>query len=176
MTFNEPGEVRFHPNDGCPLFSESLEEHLVAVSRGESPNRGRFCGNCYTPLSRDTAACPHCSEDTRAGRRPVDSVPDAVMDALREQRKTEARWVNGLAYIGLLIAVVGGIAFVLTVPILKDRLLYATIVYAVILLVGGRSLAGVLGGYYGDRIGFERARAKTRAAWDAHVEARDTAS
>lgn len=173
MTFDQPGEARFRPDDGCPLFSEALEEHLVAVSRGEAPNRGRFCGNCYTPIGRDTRACPHCQEDTQTGHRPVDAVPDEVMEALRVQRKTEARWVNGLAYIGLLIAVVGGIALVLVVPFFRDRLIYATIVYAVILLIGGRGLAAVLGGYYGDRIGFERARAKTRATWDGLLEARE---
>ncbi len=173
MTFDQPGEARFRPDDGCLLFSEALEEHLVAVSRGEAPNRGRFCGNCYTPIGRDTRACPHCHEDTQTGHRPVDAVPDEVMEALRVQRKTEARWVNGLAYIGLLIAVVGGIALVLIVPFFRDRLIYATIVYAVILLIGGRGLAAVLGGYYGDRIGFERARARTRATWDELVEARE---
>ncbi|MCK9486580.1 MAG: hypothetical protein M0R73_07745 [Dehalococcoidia bacterium] len=175
MTFDDPQESRFRPDDGCPLFSEALEEHLVSVSRGEAPNRGRFCGNCYTPVGRDSLRCPHCGEEFATGRKTVDSVPVEVMDALREQRKVEARWVNGLAYIGLLTAVVGGIVFVLTVPFLKDRLLYATIVYALILIVGGRVLAGFLGGYFGDRIGYERARARTRAMWDAHVAAREGA-
>ena len=175
MSFDEPGEVRYRPDDGVPLFSTSLEEHLVAVSRGQAPNRGRFCGNCYTPIGPDTQRCPHCGEDTKAGRRPVNSVPDTVMQALRAQRKTESRWVTGLAYLGLLIAVVGGIVFVLTVPVLKDRLIYATIAYGVILLIGGRGLAAVLGGYYGDRIGYERARAKTRAAWEQIVAERDAA-
>ncbi|MDA1010656.1 MAG: hypothetical protein O2888_04190 [Chloroflexi bacterium] len=103
------------------------------------------------------------------------AVPDEVLEALRLQRKTESRWVNGLAYLGLLIAVVGGISLVLVVPFFRERLIYATIVYAVILLIGGRGLAAILGGYYGDRIGFERARARTRATWDRHVADRDGA-
>jgi hypothetical protein len=174
VSFDDPQDVRFHPDDGCPLFSEALEEHLVAVSRGESPNRGRFCGNCYTPVARETVRCVHCSEEFATGRKTVNAVPEEVMEALREQRKIEARWVNGLAYIGLLIAVVGGIVFVLTVPVLKDRLLYATIAYGLILLIGGRVLAGVLGGYVGDRMGYERARARTRATWEALVASRDS--
>ncbi|MEX1022650.1 MAG: zinc ribbon domain-containing protein [Dehalococcoidia bacterium] len=173
MTFDDPGDIRYRPDDDCPIFSEALEAHLVAVSRGESPNRGRFCGNCYTPLGPATPRCPHCGEDTAGGRRPVTTVPDAILEALRRQRAVEARWVNGLAYIGLLIAVVGGILFVLTVPFLKERLLYATIVYASILLIGGRALAGVLGGYVGDRVGFERARAGTRARWTRWVAERE---
>jgi len=167
MTFDQPGEQRFRPDDGCPLFSQALEDHLVAVSRGEAPNRGRFCGNCYTPISATTRACPHCAEDTTTGRRPVSAVPDVITEALRRQRKTESRWVTNMAYLGLLIAIFGGLAFVLAVPFLQDSLIWATLVYGLILLIGGRALAGVLGGYYGDRIGFERARARTRATWDA---------
>jgi len=166
-------EVRFRPDDGCPLFSEALEEHLVAVSRGEAPSRGRFCGNCYTPVGPTTAECAHCHEDLVQGRKPVTIVPEPITEALRAQRKTESRWVNGLAYVGLLIAIVGGITFVLALPALRDRLLYATIVYAIILLIGGRTLAGVLGGYFGDRWGYERARARTRATWAQWTAERD---
>ena len=43
----------------------------------------------------------------------------------------------------------------LGIPYLRGNLIAATIAYVIILLVGGRVLAGVLGGYYGDRIGFE---------------------
>jgi hypothetical protein len=172
LSFDEPGEERFRPDDGCPLFSQALEDHLVAVSRGEAPNRGRFCGNCYTPISPTTEVCPNCGEHASTGRTPVTAVPDGVTEALRAQRATESRWVTWMAYLGLLIAIVGGLLFVLAVPFLKDSLIWATLVYGLILLVGGRSLAGVLGGYYGDRIGFERARAKTRATWDQMVAER----
>ncbi|MCB9483075.1 MAG: hypothetical protein H6675_03605 [Dehalococcoidia bacterium] len=175
MSFDEPGEERYRPDDGCPLFSQALEDHLVAVSRGEAPNRGRFCGNCYTPISPSTSECPHCGESTKTGRRPVNAVPDEIMETLRAQRKTESRWVTYMAYLGLLIAIVGGLLFVLAVPFLKGSLIWATVVYGLILLVGGRSLAGILGGYYGDRIGFERARANTRAAWERIVAERSTA-
>ncbi len=171
-----PGEEeRFRPDDGCPLFSERLEDHLVAFTRGELPNRGRFCGHCYTPLAGDSKRCPHCGEETSA-RPPTDRVPDAIVEVLRRQRSTEARWVNGFAYLGLLIAVVGGISLVLVIPFFKDNLIWATIFYGLILLIGGRSLAGVLGGYYGDRIGYERARTATRAAWDDWLATRDEPS
>ncbi len=168
-----PGEEqRYRPDDGCPLFSERLEEHLVAFTRGELPNRGSFCGHCYTPLAADSERCPHCDEDV-ATRAPVDRVPDEIVEVLRRQRSTESRWVNGFAYLGLLIAVVGGIALVLVIPFFKDNLIWATAAYGLILLVGGRGLAGFLGGYYGDRIGYERARRATMAAWDQWLVARD---
>lgn len=176
MSFDDPRDQRFRPEDGCPLFSQALEDHLVAVSRGQAPNRGRFCGNCYTPLGPTTPECPHCGQGTTGGLRPVTSVPDAVMEALRAQRQTESRWVTWMAYLGLLIAIVGGLAFVLTVPGIRDSLIWATVIYGLILLIGGRALAGILGGYFGDRIGYERARAKTLAAWERIVEQRTTAA
>jgi hypothetical protein len=169
----EAGESRFRPEDGCPLFSERLEEHLVAVSRGETPNRGRFCGNCYTPMSPDTAQCSHCAAPAAGDLPPVERVPDAVMTALIQQRKTESAIVNGFAYLGLLISVLGGLAIVLGIPALRENLIAAFIVYALILLIGGRGLAGLLGGYYGDRLGYRRARRGTVAAWEQIVASRE---
>jgi len=169
------GEERFRPDDGCPLFSDRLEEHIVALTRGEVPNHGRFCGNCYTPMSPETVHCPNCATDTRE-RPPVDRIPDEVVLMLRMQRKVERSWVTGFAYLGLLIAVMAGLAVVLGIPYLRGNLLPATIVYGLILFIGGRVLAGTLGGYYGDRIGFERARRNLLASWDEWVIERDHAS
>lgn len=168
-------EERFRPDDGCPIFSPRLEEHLVAVSRGETPERGTFCGNCYTPMARDTKTCPHCNESTSM-RRPVDIVPATIATALRVQRSTEGRWVNGFAYIGVLLAMVLPLAAVLGIPTVKDNLILGTAVYAPLLLVGMRVFPAIFGGYFGDRTGFEKARAKTRATWDQWVAERDNAS
>jgi hypothetical protein len=168
-------ERRYRPpvTAECPLFSARLEEHLIALSRGEAPARGRFCGHCYHPLGPDTAICPHCTNDSGSGRAAVEVVPDEVTEILRRQRKTESSIVNGFAFLGVLIAVVGGLGVVLGIPYLRDHLLPATIVYAFILLIGVRGLAGFLGGYYGDRIGYERARRNTVAAWKRFAEGRD---
>ena len=176
MSMEAPLDQRFQPDyeaDGCPLFSPRLEEHLVGVSRGETPARGRFCGNCYTPQGPEAVLCPHCHNDPERQRPPVDEVPDDVTDILRRQRSTESRWVTGFAYLGVIIAVVGGLGVVLGIPYLRDHLLPATIVYSIILLIGVRGLAGTLGGYFGDRIGYERARANTIAAWQSFEGERD---
>ena len=165
-------EERYRPDDGCPLFSPRLEAHLVAVSRGETPERGTFCGNCFTPIGRETMTCPHCAEATSV-RRPVDVVPAPIAAALRVQRKTEGQWVNGFAYIGVLIAMALPLAAVLGIPTLKDSLILGTAVYAPLLLIGMRVFPAILGGYFGDRKGFEAARAKTRAAWERWVAERD---
>ena len=172
MTEQRSGEQRFRADDGCPLFSERLEAHLLAVTRGEAPNAGRFCGHCYHPLGQRTKGCPHCGTLT-SDRRPVQRVPDEVLEMLRRQRKTESRIVNGFAYLGLTLAVVGGLGLVLGVPFLRGHLIWATVVYAAVLIVGGRVLAGVLGGYYGDRIGYERARRRLRERWREWVVERE---
>lgn len=180
MSFDDPGDVRYRPDDGCPLFSPALEDHLVAVTHGQAPNRGRFCGNCYTPLSRGSRACPHCNvavdPDERNGRRPVDAVPQPIVDALRRQRAIEARWVTGFAYLGVLFAVVSGLGIVLSIPFFRHSLLWATVFYGPYLLLGSRGFAGLLGGYWGDRIGYDRARARTRATWEQWVSERDEAT
>ena len=170
-----PQEQRFRPpvSADCPLFSERLEEHVIAASRGEAPSRGRFCGNCYTPAGRDTERCSHCDNHFEDGRAAVDIVPDEITEMLRRQRKTESTIVNSFAFLGVLIAVVAGLGVVLGIPYLRDNLLPATIAYAVILLIGVRGLAGFLGGYYGDRIGYERARKHTIASWKAFEANRD---
>ena len=59
-----PEEQRYRPEDGCPLFSERLEEHLVAVQKGREPNRGVFCGHCSS--SNDVLAS-YISGRKRAG-------------------------------------------------------------------------------------------------------------
>ena len=43
------------------------------------------------------------------------------------------------------------------------------VAYGLILLVGSRVLAGVLGGIYGDRIGYERGRRSTREHWKSYI-------
>ena len=171
MTMGD-GESRYVPDDDCPLFSERLEEQLLAVTSGAAPNAGRFCGHCYTPLGERTSVCPHCETDT-SERRPVGRVPEVVVEMLQAQRRTESRIVNGFAYLGLTLAVVGGLVLVLGVPYLREHLIWATIVYAAVLIVGGRVLAGILGGYYGDRIAYERARGRLREEWAEWVAERD---
>ena len=166
------GSERYRPDDECPLFSERLEEHLVAVLKGQAPNRGRFCGQCYTPMSGKARGCGHCETQT-GDRSPVDRVPEPIVEMLRKQRSTESWIVNSFAFGGLAIALVGGLLIVLGIPAVRGNLIWATILYGLILLVGGRVLAGVLGGYYGDRVAYARARNTLRESWASFVEERD---
>ena len=167
------GERRLDHDDDCPLFSARLEEHLVAVSRGELPRAGRFCGHCYTPMSPQRARCAHCGEEAASGRGPVSAVPEEVMAMLRRQRKTERAWVTGYAYLGLGLAIVCGLALVLGLPPLRENLIGATVAYALVLIIGGRAAAGLLGGGIGDRRGYERARSRLLTEWEEWLVRRD---
>ena len=160
-------ESRFKPDDDCPLFSLSLENHLVDVLNGVVPNRGSFCPYCFSPVGAQEALCAECQLDSTLTER-LNQVPEEIVVALKNQRSIESRWVNGFAYLGVLIAVVGGIAFVLATPIFDDRLIYATVAYGLILLVGSRVLAGFLGGYFGDQIGYSKGRVQTIKAWESY--------
>src|SRR5262245_14051983 len=109
-------EQRYVPNDDCPLFSPRLEEHIVLFTRGELPNRGRFCGNCYTPIAPESTECPHCHQRTEGALQPVEQIPDQVIWMLREQRRTESTIVNSFAYAGFIIVILVGLAIVLGIP------------------------------------------------------------
>ena len=61
----------------------------------------------------------------------------------------------------------------LVVPYLRANLIAATVAYAVVLLVGGRVLAGLIGGYWGDRVAYARARRRLLERWEAWTAARD---
>ena len=160
-------ERRYRPDDNCPLFSLRLENHLVDVLNGAVPNRGNFCGYCFSPMGLEEALCAECQFDSTSTER-LDQVPEEIVLALKKQRSIESRWVNSFAYLGVLIAIVGGIVFVLVTPIFDDRLIYATVAYGLILLIGSRVLAGFLGGYFGDQIGYSKGRAQTIKAWNSY--------
>ena len=78
-----------------------------------------------------------------------------------------------VAYLGIIIAATTGLAIVLGVPLFRDSLIWATLFYGMYLLVMSRVLPAILGGYFGDRMGYEKARAKTREAWAEWVAKRD---
>ena len=147
-------------------ISPRLEEIAVQVSRGQAPNAGRFCGNCYTPLAAERERCPYCGT-AAAERPPQDHIPPAVFEIVRAKRGRESLIVNGLAYLGLGIGTAVAILMVLALPgVWKAAAL-------VVLLLGTRGLAAVLGGWFGDSLGYRSASALVRRRWGQFVRDRD---
>ncbi len=151
-----------------PVFSDRLTEVLTLVFKGEAPNAGRFCGNCFTPISSDRAQCAHC-EQAVADYQPVDSVPDPILMMFKQLRRRESLVVNGFAYVGLFsgVALFIGIFYIL---FSTGANVWWYVFDIVLLFVSARALAGILGGWIGDEVGYKYARRKLAEDWDAYVE------
>ncbi len=155
-----------------PVFSPRLDELMASMLAGEAPNVGRFCGYCYTPLSRKAEACPHCGRTT-AQFEPVAKIPIDFFDLYRRMRKREAIIVNTFAFAGLAL---GLLLFILLVALAVYRLhqsLWALGGATVALIVGGRIFAGLLGGWIGDSIGYDYAHRKLIVEWQDYERARE---
>jgi hypothetical protein len=149
-----------------PVFSPRLDEVLAEMIRGRAPNRGHFCGNCYTPLAEERRVCPHCSAAT-SGRPPVEQVPAEVIAMFRALRRRESMVVNSFAFLGLFL----GVALFLGLFLLSDALWWR-IVDIVILVVASRLFAAILGGGLGDEVGYRFARRRLAREWRAFAETR----
>ena len=149
------------------VFSERLESFLDDLKEGETPNAGRFCGFCFNPIPPDQTACDHCGRSLTA-TTPVTSVPDPIIEMHRRKQKRESLVVNSFAYLGLAI----GLALFLLVVAINfyyvDQL-WLLIASVLVLLVGGRMLAGLIGGYIGDELGYRYANRKLADEWDAFL-------
>lgn len=153
-----------------PLFSPRLDELLDAIGRGEAPNAGSFCGYCFTPLAgRD--ACAHCGRPV-SQTPPADRIPDEVLTMYRALRRRESLVVNSFAYLGLTIGVLLFVAMVAIAVFYLNAAWWFLTLSIVVLLVGGRVLAGILGGVIGDDLGYRYARRKLAEDWAAYQASR----
>ena len=150
-----------------PVFSQRLSAVLEDVLTGKAPNRGRFCGHCYTPLAADRRSCPHC--DTPVSRRPpLEEVPAAVAAMYRRQRRRESLVVNSFAYLGLAL----GVGLWLLLFVIYDALWWRLLTIA-FLVVAARVFAALVGGLVGDEVGYRFARRRLAREWQAWVTRRD---
>lgn len=147
-----------------PVFSPRLDEVLGLMVKGEAPNAGRFCGYCYTPMSKTAAACPYCARPV-ADIRPLDKLPAEVIALYKRMRKRESLIVNSFAFGGLFLAVLIFMGLVAVAVYLMDQSLWMLGFATLFLLVGGRVFAGLLGGWIGDNIGYEYSRKKLIVEW-----------
>ncbi len=151
-----------------PVFSDRLTEVLDRIFKGEAPNAGRFCGYCFTPISKERTQCPHC-ERAVADHKPVDRVPDPILMMFKQMRRRESLVVNGFAYFGMFsgVAIFIGIFIVL---FSTGANFWWYVFNIVLLFVLARVLAGLLGGYIGDEVGYNYARRKLVEDWETYVE------
>ncbi len=157
-----------------PVFSERLDEVLGMMIKGDAPNAGRFCGDCCTPLPKKADACAHCATPV-ASVPPLDKVPSEVIAMYRRMRKRESLIVNAFAFGGLFLGVLLFMALVAVAVFQMDGSWVMLTFATVVLLVGGRIFAGILGGWIGDDIGYNFAHRRLVVEWQAYVSHRDGA-
>jgi hypothetical protein len=151
-----------------PVFSPVLTALMDDVLAGRSPNVGRFCGNCYAPLGRNTERCQYCGSEASAVA-PLRRLPREVFAVYRAQRAREGWVVRGIAYGGLLAGIILGllpIAFYDVHPWTAIAL-FAIIIFFYLLAA---NLANSLGDALGYAWGQSAARKRLQALAEAQAE------
>lgn len=152
------------PVRDIPVFSPRLDEVLGLMIKGDAPNAGRFCGNCYTPMGKNAEACPYCASDV-SDYAPLAKVPPEVIALYRRMRKRESLIVNSFAFAGIFLGVLLFMALVAVAVYKMDGSIWMLIFATVVLLVSGRVFGGLLGGWIGDDIGYDFAHKKLVLEW-----------
>jgi hypothetical protein len=152
------------PIPEIPVFSPRLDEVLGMMIKGEAPNAGRFCSHCYTPIGKSAAACPYCGRDTET-HMPLGKVPSEVIALYKRMRKRESLIVNSFAFGGLFLGVLIFMILVAVAVYLLEAAIWMLVLATVALLIGGRVLAGIFGGWIGDNIGYDYAHRKLVLEW-----------
>lgn len=160
----ETTQRRIAPAGDIPVFSGRLDEIMALMLKGEIPNVGRFCGYCYTPVSKRQEECTHCGRAT-AEYAPVSKLPPDFFALYRRMRKRESLIVNSFAFAGLAIGLVLFIALVWLAVYRYEQNLWLLGVATAVFIVGGRVFAGLLGGWIGDQIGYDYAHKKLVEEW-----------
>ena len=154
------------PTEGSPIFSARLQALLEDILRGQAPNAGRFCGNCYNPLTKDADQCGHCSLAT-AQRAPVRQIPPEVFAMFRAQRLREAIPVRSLAWGGLGAAMAVALFLMVVLPF------WWNVLALVVTLVFGYVAAANIANWLGDALGYRWGQRVLEKRWQEFVEARD---
>jgi hypothetical protein len=161
------------PSKEIPVFSPRLDEVLGMMIKGDAPNAGRFCAHCYTPMSKKAEACPYCATPVAASE-PLAKIPAEVIGLYRRMRKRESLIVNSFAFAGIFLGVLLFMALVAVAVYVMDGSLWMLIFATVVLLVGGRVFAGILGGWIGDDVGYEFAQKKLVLEWREFEASRES--
>ncbi len=155
-----------------PILSSRLEAFLNELRDGQTPNAGRFCASCCTPLPAGFDRCDHCGEDP-ARRPPLRSVPDAVVEMHRRKQRRESLVVNSFAYFGLALGLALFLSLVAVNVLFLDKALWFFVLATVLFLAGSRLFAAIFGGVIGDEVGYRYANRKLAEEWAAFVVERE---
>ena len=161
------------PQTDIPVFSPRLDEVLGMMIAGEAPNAGRFCGYCYTPMSKTADACPYCKRDANATGT-LEKLPAEIIALYRRWRKRESLVVNSFAFGGLFLAVLIFIGLVAYAVYRMEASLWMLSFATIFMLVGGRVFAGIFGGWIGDNVGYEYAHRKLVLEWQEFEQLRSS--
>lgn len=145
-------------------LQEKMEERLAH----RVPETGRFCGFCYGRLRDVDRTCGFCGTPTDRYET-VGEIPQAVLRIYKRKQQTEARWVYGLGFVGLIIA---SILFVVTAVWGWDIRIKIGIAFLV-LIGGGYVLAQLLGTWLGGEIGYRKGARRRDEEWGVYLTERD---
>lgn len=161
----------------APIFSARLQALLEDILRGEAPNAGRFCANCYNPLTSSTGSgqaqdadrCGHCGLST-AQRPPARQIPPEVFAMFRAQRFREAIAVRSLAWGGLAAGLALALFLMVALPF------WWNVVAFVVALVVSYVAAANIANWLGDAIGYRWGQRVLEKRWRAFVRERNDVS
>jgi hypothetical protein len=146
-----------------PIFSERLEALAQQIYRGQEPNAGRFCGNCYNPLVED-GPCEHCGATGS-----VERIPREVLIMIKAKHGREARVVRTIAYGGLLLAVIAASAGLIFISGNWG------IAAFILILIGGYFVSALLANSLGDAWGYAYGQKGLKEQWSKFVAHREAA-
>ncbi|MEX2245566.1 MAG: hypothetical protein WEC75_02675 [Dehalococcoidia bacterium] len=160
-----------HPSADIPVFSPRIDEIMASMIKGETPNVGRFCGYCYTPVRKNDASCAHCGRAT-AEHPPVGRIPPEFFALYRRMRKRESLIVNSFAFAGLGLGLLLFIVLVYVAVYWYEQSLWLLAIATAVFIIGGRVFAGLLGGWIGDSVGYDYAHRKLVTEWTEYEHVR----
>jgi hypothetical protein len=146
-----------------PIFSERLEALAQQIYRGQEPNAGRFCANCYNPLM-ESGHCNHCGATGS-----VERVPREVLIMIKAKHGREARVVRTIAYGGLLLAMIAASAGLIFISGNWG------IAAFILILIGGYFVSALLANSIGDAWGYAYGQKGLADEWRRFVEQRNSA-
>jgi hypothetical protein len=149
-------------------YLERLQEKMEERLDHKVPSAGRFCGFCYGRLRDTDQRCGFCGTEL-ASRPTVSEVPQDVLRAYRARQKTEARWVHGGAFLGLIIA---SAVFLVLVSWGSGILRHPAVLFTE-LIGGGYLLAQLFGPLIGGQFGYRRGTRRRDEAWARFLAERD---